>query len=191
MLVSPTQQPRYQTVYQFEEDHRVPYLGRQTRSIYPWPPTCTHSIAQLALSVTSMPNDNCTERAGDPREEMLTLQVQSIEDMEMVVLPENRPDWHVKISITLTATLRDDFIQFLQDHSKVFAWSYDDMPNISPVVIFHKLNISLTYKLVHQKQRSYNAERYEAMKTEVDKLRSIGFIVKATYPVWLANSVMV
>ncbi|BBN69313.1 transposable element gene [Prunus dulcis] len=29
------------------------------------------------------------------------------------------------------------------------------------------------------------------MRTEVDKLQTIGFIREATYPVWLANSVMV
>ncbi|CAL2256923.1 unnamed protein product [Prunus armeniaca] len=70
--------------------------------------------------------------------------------MEMVVLPENHPDRHVKINTTLTAALRADFIQFLCDHSEVFAWSYDDMPDISHVVICHKI--------VPQKGRSYDAE---------------------------------
>ncbi|KAI5337159.1 hypothetical protein L3X38_016428 [Prunus dulcis] len=58
-------------------------------------------------------------------------------------------------------------------------------------VISHKLSISPAYKPVRQKRRSYDAERYEAMRTEVDKLQTIGFIREATYPVWLANSVMV
>ncbi|KAI5354401.1 hypothetical protein L3X38_007296 [Prunus dulcis] len=65
------------------------------------------------------------------------------------------------------------------------------MPGIAPEVISHKLSISPAYKPVRQKRRSYNAERYEAMRTEVDKLQTIGFIREATYPVWLANSVMV
>ncbi|KAI5324801.1 hypothetical protein L3X38_033874 [Prunus dulcis] len=65
------------------------------------------------------------------------------------------------------------------------------MPGIAPEVISHKLTISPAYKPVRQKRRSYDAERYEAMRTEVDKLQTIGFIREATYPVWLANSVMV
>ncbi|KAI5325535.1 hypothetical protein L3X38_034609 [Prunus dulcis] len=66
-----------------------------------------------------------------------------------------------------------------------------DMPGIAPDVISHKLTISSAYKPVRQKRRSYDAERYEAMRTEVEKLQTIGFIREATYPVWLANSVMV
>ncbi|KAI5328567.1 hypothetical protein L3X38_027964 [Prunus dulcis] len=65
------------------------------------------------------------------------------------------------------------------------------MPGIAPDVISHKLTISSAYKPVRQKRRSYDAERYEAMRTEVEKLQTIGFIREATYSVWLANSVMV
>ncbi|XP_016652662.1 PREDICTED: RNA-directed DNA polymerase homolog [Prunus mume] len=65
------------------------------------------------------------------------------------------------------------------------------MSGISPDVISHKFSISPAHKSVRQKLHSYDAERYEAMRTEVDKLKAIGFIREATYPVWLANSVMV
>lgn len=65
------------------------------------------------------------------------------------------------------------------------------MPGISLEVISHKLSISHAYKPVRQRQWSYDTERYEAMKAEVDELRAIGFIRDATYLVWLANSIMV
>ncbi|KAI5349842.1 hypothetical protein L3X38_002733 [Prunus dulcis] len=65
------------------------------------------------------------------------------------------------------------------------------MPGIAPEIISHKLTISPAYKPVKQKRRSYDAERYDAMRPEVDKLQTIGFIREATYPVWLANFVMV
>ncbi|CAL9031199.1 unnamed protein product [Prunus brigantina] len=65
------------------------------------------------------------------------------------------------------------------------------MPGISPSVISHKLSISPSFKPVRQKRRSYDTERYEAMKAEVDKLLTIGFIREVTYPTWLANSVLV
>ncbi|XP_020417277.1 uncharacterized protein LOC109948520 [Prunus persica] len=41
------------------------------------------------------------------------------------------------------------------------------------------------------KCHAYDPERYEAMKREVDKLSSIGFIKEVDYPTWLANLVMV
>ncbi|KAI5328086.1 hypothetical protein L3X38_027482 [Prunus dulcis] len=65
------------------------------------------------------------------------------------------------------------------------------MPGISPEVISHKLSISPAHKPMKQKRRSYDAKRYKAIRTEVDKLKSISFIREATYPVWLANSVIV
>ncbi|CAL9004514.1 unnamed protein product, partial [Prunus brigantina] len=41
------------------------------------------------------------------------------------------------------------------------------------------------------KRRAYDPERYEAMRAEVDKLSTIGFIKEVDYPTWLANVVMV
>ncbi|CAL9013591.1 unnamed protein product, partial [Prunus brigantina] len=116
---------------------------------------------------------------------------QPAEELETVVLNEEHPDRCVKIGTSLGSDLREQFIGFLRHHAEVFAWSYDDMPGISPDVISHRLSISPICKPVRQKRRSYDAERYEAMRTEVDKLKAIGFIREATYPVWLANSVMV
>lgn len=97
-------------------------------------------------------------------------QAQLVEDMETMILHENHRNQYVKIGTTLTARLRYEFIQFLRHHFEVFASSYDDMSGISPNVIYHKLSISHAYKPVLQKRRSYDAEWYEAMKTDVNKL---------------------
>ncbi|KAI5312322.1 hypothetical protein L3X38_041495 [Prunus dulcis] len=132
-----------------------------------------------------------TESSDDPRDETSMPHAQSAEDLETIILHENHPDQCMKIGTTLTATHRFEFIQFLRHHFEVFVWSYNNMPGIFPEVICHKLTISLAYKPVRWKRRSYDTERYEAMKAEVDKLRAIDFIREATYPVWLANSVMV
>ncbi|CAL9019077.1 unnamed protein product [Prunus brigantina] len=42
-------------------------------------------------------------------------------------------------------------------------------------------------RLNSEKRRAYDPERYEAMKAEVDKLSTIGFIKEVDYPTWLAN----
>ncbi|CAL9000860.1 unnamed protein product, partial [Prunus brigantina] len=142
-----------------------------------------------AMSVQGLPNGRGP--IDDPREETPTPLAQPAEELETVVLNEEHPDRCVKIGTALDPNLRELFIDFLRQHAEVFAWSYEDMPGISPDVISHKLSISPTCKPVRQKRQSYDTERYEAMRNEVDKLKAIGFIREATYPVWLANSVMV
>ncbi|KAI5323621.1 hypothetical protein L3X38_032693 [Prunus dulcis] len=60
------------------------------------------------------------------------------------------------------------------------------MSDISHNFISHKLSISPTYKPVRQKFQSYDVERYEAMRANIDKLQTIGFIREATYPLSIA-----
>ncbi|KAL5565706.1 hypothetical protein UlMin_028870 [Ulmus minor] len=65
------------------------------------------------------------------------------------------------------------------------------MPGIDPDVIVHHLNIDPNFKPIKQKRRTFNAERYMAINTEVDKLLKAGFIEEANYPNWIANVVLV
>ncbi|KAM2403587.1 hypothetical protein ACFX1X_031329 [Malus domestica] len=97
----------------------------------------------------------------------------------------------VKIGTTLSPPLRLSLISFLQENTEVFAWSYKDMPSISPDIICHHLSIDPKTKPVKQKRRSYDVERYKAMKAEVEKLEDIGFVREVNYPTWVANVVLV
>ncbi|KAM1621551.1 hypothetical protein ACFX1S_020217 [Malus domestica] len=65
------------------------------------------------------------------------------------------------------------------------------MPGISPDIICHHLSIDPKTKPVKQKRRSYDVERYEAMKAEVEKLKDIGFVREVNYPTWVAYVVLV
>ncbi|KAM1201613.1 hypothetical protein ACFX2J_017686 [Malus domestica] len=65
------------------------------------------------------------------------------------------------------------------------------MLGISPDIICHRLSIDPKTKPMRQKQRSYDAERYEAMKVEVEKLKGIGFVREVNYPTWVANVILV
>ncbi|KAM2039960.1 hypothetical protein ACFX1T_013356 [Malus domestica] len=97
----------------------------------------------------------------------------------------------VKICTTLSPPIRLALISFLQENTEVFTWSYEDMPGISPDIIYHHLSIDPKTKPVRQKRKSYDAERYEAMKAEVEKLKGIGFVREVNYPTWVANVVFV
>ena len=72
-----------------------------------------------------------------------------------------------------------------------FAWSHEDMLEIDPSVITHRLNVSLSYKPVRQKRRVFAPKWDNAIKEKVQKLEIAKFIRKVYYPNWLANVVMV
>ncbi|KAM1159863.1 hypothetical protein ACFX19_033554 [Malus domestica] len=106
----------------------------------------------------------------DPRDDSFTQQAQPAEELENVSISKDHPD---------------------RMNAEVFAWSYKDMPGISPDIICHHLSIDPKTKPVKQKRRSYDVERYEAMKAEVEKLKDICFVREVNYPTWVANVVLV
>lgn len=55
----------------------------------------------------------------------------------------------------------------------------------------YKLGIEKGVPPVRQKQRSFNTEKYNAIKGEGQRLLDIQFIREVKYPQWLANVVMV
>ncbi|CAL2266281.1 unnamed protein product [Prunus armeniaca] len=109
-----------------------------------------------SLSVTKAqpPHWAGIKRPEDSREEFVTQQAKPVEDLELVCLHEDLPDWQVQIGTALSPNLHSAHIAFL-------------------------------------KRCAYDLERYEAMKAEVDKLSSIGFIKEVDYTTWLANVVIV
>ncbi|KAM1118524.1 hypothetical protein ACFX1X_043275 [Malus domestica] len=127
----------------------------------------------------------------DPRDDSFTQQAQPAEELKNVSMSKDHPNRMVKIGTTLSPLFRLSLISFLQENADVFAWSYKDMPGISPDIICHHLSIDPKTKPVKQKRRSYDVERYEAVKTEVEKLKDIGFVREVNYPTWVVNVVLV
>ncbi|KAL5537362.1 hypothetical protein UlMin_046141 [Ulmus minor] len=120
-----------------------------------------------------------------------SVQVQGIKKLTEVPLFDDEPEKTCKIGSALTGQFKEDLIIFLREHRDVFTWSHEDMPGIDPNIIVHRLNIDPNFKPIKQKRRTFNAERYMAINTEVDKLLKAGFIEEANYPDWIANVVLV
>ncbi|KAM2027207.1 hypothetical protein ACFX1T_019541 [Malus domestica] len=74
----------------------------------------------------------------DPRDDSFTQQAQPAEELENVSISKDHPD---------------------RMNAEVFAWSYKDMPGISPDIICHHLSIDPKTKPVKQKRRSYDVEQ--------------------------------
>ena len=62
------------------------------------------------------------------------------------------------------------------------------MEGINPSIMSHSLNIDSSRKSIRQKRRAMDAERYQALMEEVDKLLYYDLIKESFYPSWLENS---
>ena len=65
------------------------------------------------------------------------------------------------------------------------------MEGIDPEIMCHCLNIDPGRKPVRQKWHAMDAECYQVLKDEVNKLLANDFIKESFYPSWLANPLLV
>jgi len=80
------------------------------------------------------------------------------------------------ISENLSPTEKQDLISLIWEYIDVFAWSYEDMHDLDPLVAMHHLNIKPDAKPVKQYQQQFWPDITEAIKAKVHKLIKCGFI---------------
>ena len=131
--------------------------------------------------------DNVYTDELDMRDEVSTRPVSS-KELEPVQL-DDRPEHLVYIGSKLD--IRSLLIHFLKKNMEVFAWKQEDMGRIDPTVITHRLNVSLSFKSVKKKRRSFALERQKVINEEVSKLLRVDAIREVDYPEWLANFVLI
>ena len=104
----------------------------------------------------------------DMRNEVSTRLAPS-EELEPVQL-RDQPKHLVYIGSKLTEDIKGPLIHFLKQNMEVFAWKQEDMGGVNPAVITHMLNVSLSFKPIKKKRRSFAPERQEEINEEVGKL---------------------
>ena len=114
-----------------------------------------------------------------------------MEALETVALAEDETTKTTRIGTTLSLGMRTRLIWSLKENLDVFAWSHEDMPNISPAIIQHRLNVNPERKPVQQRRRAFALKQDQAVTEKVTKLLMAGFIREVYYPNWLANVVLV
>ena len=73
----------------------------------------------------------------------------------------------------------------------MFAWSYEEMSDLSPTVAVHRLAVQEDIPPVKQPQRRFRPELLPKIEAEVDKLIAAGFVREVKYPTWVSNIVPV
>jgi len=97
----------------------------------------------------------------------------------------------VKIGTGMTAPIREELIALLKDYQDIFAWSYQDMPDLSSDIVQHRLPLNPECSPVKQKLRRMKPETSLKIKEDVKKQFDAGFLALARYPKWVANIVPV
>ncbi|XP_056688741.1 uncharacterized protein [Spinacia oleracea] len=110
---------------------------------------------------------------------------------ENIELEVGNMDRTVVIGTEMGSDMKVNLISLLREHADIFAFSADEMPDIDPEIMVHRLNADRNVRPVRQKKRNFSTEKMTAIQEEVDKLLAAGFIEPCDYPEWLANVVMV
>ena len=79
----------------------------------------------------------------------------------------------VNISKNLFEKERGKLVALLKEYKDVFAWSYQEMPDLSPNLVTHKLKVDPNAKPVKQPPRKYRLDVEEKIKLEVQKLLKV------------------
>ena len=78
-----------------------------------------------------------------------------------------------------------EYTELFKEFCDIFAWSYDEIPGIDPLIVEHEIHTYPNAKPVRQRLRAVNPRKEPAIKAEIDKLLKAGFI----YPIPLTERV--
>ena len=65
-----------------------------------------------------------------------------VEELEEVTLDESRPERTTRMGTLASQPIRQALTSFLKTNQDVFAWNHEDMLEIDPSVIVHRLNVN-------------------------------------------------
>lgn len=97
----------------------------------------------------------------------------------------------LNINKILTTSQVSNLLKLLQEIQQAFAWDYIDMKGLDPKICTHRIYISPECKLVRQSQRIINLALRDIVKTELQKLLTIGFIYPISDSQWISPLVIV
>ena len=73
------------------------------------------------------------------------MMMEPVEKLEEVFLDDSNHERTSKIGTLASLAIRQALTTFLRSNRDVFAWSHEDMLRINPLVMVHRLNVSLYF----------------------------------------------
>ena len=87
--------------------------------------------------------------------EEMRITVEPMENLEEISLDDDTPGRTTNIGTQVDHSVRKKLGLFLRNNRDVFAWSYEDMLDISPSTMVHKLNVCPSITPVRRKKRVF------------------------------------
>ena len=78
-----------------------------------------------------------------------------VQGLEEVLLNDSKLDYTTRIGTLASPPIRQALTTFLRENQDVFAWSHEDMLEIDPSIIVHRLNISPSFSPIRWKKRVF------------------------------------
>ena len=75
----------------------------------------------------------------------------------------------------------DAYTALFQEFCDIFAWSYTEMPDLDPSIVEHHIDTWPDVAPICQKQRPIHPSKVAAVKAEIEKLCTVGFIYPIAY----------
>jgi len=89
--------------------------------------------------------------------------------LELINVGTKQDKREMKISMLITANMRNELVAFLPEYIDVFAWSYVDIPNLDTEIIVRELLLIEGCKLIKRKLWRIRPDILIKVKEEVKK----------------------
>ncbi|XP_074277745.1 uncharacterized protein LOC141601368 [Silene latifolia] len=100
----------------------------------------------------------------------------TVDDLEEINLGTSEEPRPVFVSALLTEQGKTEYVSLLSEYKDVFAWSYKEMPGLSPKIAVHRLAVRKGVSPKKQPRRRFRSEMLPEIEAEVNKLIDTGFI---------------
>ncbi|XP_074315668.1 uncharacterized protein LOC141651875 [Silene latifolia] len=159
--------------------------GLSSNNVEESKPPSSHSRAAKDLEIVTsyhitaeeIPDDN-EEVEADKAPKTLEDEVQStIDDLKELNLGTDEDPRPIYVSALLTKEEEEEYYKLLVEYKDVFAWSYKEMPGLSPKIAVHR----------------WQSEKESVLESNLNVAlgRSLYLKSKKRYPTWIANIVPV
>ena len=98
---------------------------------------------------------------------------------------------YIHIRVTCSLDEIEVYTSLFHDFHDIFAWSYEEMPDIDPSIVVHEIPAYPGVKPVPQRLRLVHPRKAAAIKGEVEKILNYGFIYPIPLTEWVSNIVPV
>jgi hypothetical protein len=115
----------------------------------------------------------------------------SADQPKPMLLCEDIAEQKVLLGSQLFDEQEKTLLRFMFNNKDVFAWTSNDFCGVNRDIIDHSLNVDPFFRPRKQRLQKMSDNKAEGARNKVKSLLSAGVIREATYPEWLANTVMV